>query len=99
MHKITGWKGNRVLYFGDHLDNDVVEPSRIQGLLVHKHLACVLIEIIGWRTGVILKELERDIGIQNVQSYRLDLASLLLVRARDHREEGRRKLTCYRLRN
>ena len=29
-----------------------------------------------------VKELERDIGTQNVQSYRLDLAALLLVRAK-----------------
>jgi hypothetical protein len=38
---MTGWKGQRVLYFGDHPYSDLADAS-----LMH-----------GWRTGAIIKEL------------------------------------------
>jgi HAD superfamily 5'-nucleotidase-like hydrolase len=62
---ITGWKGDRVLYFGDHLFNDLKEPSIVAG----------------WKTGVIIKELEREVGIQNLPDYRTLLAELMEVEA------------------
>ncbi len=36
---LTGWKGDRVLYFGDHIFHDLKEPS----------------SSVGWKTGVIIK--------------------------------------------
>jgi hypothetical protein len=36
---LTGWKGDRVLYFGDHIFHDLKEPS----------------SVAGWKTGVIIR--------------------------------------------
>lgn len=58
---ITQWKGNRVLYFGDHLFSDLMEPSIREG----------------WRTGVIIKELEKEVEIQNSPEYRSGLSELM----------------------
>ena len=41
LQEMTGWKGERVLYFGDHPYSDLADAS-----LMH-----------GWRTGAIIKEL------------------------------------------
>lgn len=40
--QLTGWDGARVLYFGDHIYSDLVDPSLKNG----------------WRTGGIIPELE-----------------------------------------
>jgi len=42
---MTGWKGERVLYFGDHPYTDLADAS-----LTH-----------GWRTGAIIRELSVSI--------------------------------------
>ncbi|KAK5577614.1 hypothetical protein RB653_002557 [Dictyostelium firmibasis] len=58
---ISKWRGRSVMYFGDHLYSDLVEPSQKEG----------------WKTGVIIKELEVEVGIQNSPKYREQLAELL----------------------
>jgi len=60
---LTGWKGDRVLYFGDHIFHDLKEPS----------------SVAGWKTGVIIRELEKEVEIQNSSVYRSVLAELLEV--------------------
>eukprot|EP01133_Synstelium_polycarpum_P005918 gene5918-6850_t len=60
---LSKWKGRNVMYFGDHLFADLVEPSTREG----------------WRTGVIIKELETEVEIQNSPKYRENLAQLLEV--------------------
>jgi len=59
--RVSKWKGNKVLYFGDHLFSDLMEPSIREG----------------WRTGVIIKELETEVAIQNSPAFRVKLADLL----------------------
>lgn len=60
---ITHWKGSKVIYFGDHIFNDLREPSIIQG----------------WRTGVIIKELENEVRIQSSSDYKALLGELIEV--------------------
>ncbi|KAL6054276.1 5'-nucleotidase domain containing 3 [Balamuthia mandrillaris] len=60
---MTGWVGDRVLYFGDHIFNDLKEPSRA----------------LGWKTGVIIEELEHEVEIQNDPKYRALVAELIEV--------------------
>ncbi|KAF0701400.1 Aste57867_8102 [Aphanomyces stellatus] len=50
---LKGWVGGKVLYIGDSLFADLVEPSRI----------------LGWRTGAIIRELEDEIKIQSSPAY------------------------------
>ncbi|EQC26819.1 hypothetical protein, variant [Saprolegnia diclina VS20] len=50
---LKGWGGRRVLYIGDSLFSDLVEPNRI----------------LGWRTGAIIRELETEISIQSSDAY------------------------------
>lgn len=61
LKRLTGWVGDSVLYFGDHVLADLKEPALIGG----------------WATGVIIHELEREIRIMNSQAYRHDLVELL----------------------
>ena len=61
LRKLTGWTGETVLYFGDHVLADLKEPALIGG----------------WSTGVIIHELEREIRIMNSGQYRQDLVELL----------------------
>uniref|UniRef100_A0A4W3ICX4 5'-nucleotidase domain containing 2 n=1 Tax=Callorhinchus milii TaxID=7868 RepID=A0A4W3ICX4_CALMI len=51
--RLTGWRGSRVLYFGDHLYSDLAD-------LMLRH---------GWRTGAIVPELEMEISIINTEQY------------------------------
>lgn len=67
---MTKLKGSQVVYFGDHLFTDLREPSRISG----------------WRTGVIIAELEHEVRTQNTRLYRDTLKSMLLL------EESLRRL-------
>ncbi|KAF1316236.1 5'-nucleotidase domain-containing protein, partial [Globisporangium splendens] len=53
LNRLTGWGRNRVLYIGDSLFSDLVEPSRING----------------WRTGAIIRELEDEIAVQQKPEY------------------------------
>lgn len=53
LSKLTGWVGNRVLYIGDNLFSDLVEPSRANG----------------WRTGAIIRELEDEMRVQRTPEY------------------------------
>ncbi|KFQ83636.1 5'-nucleotidase domain-containing protein 3, partial [Phoenicopterus ruber ruber] len=51
--KLTGWRGSKVLYFGDHIYSDLAD-------LTLKH---------GWRTGAIIPELRSEIKIMNTEKY------------------------------
>ncbi|XP_053319528.1 5'-nucleotidase domain-containing protein 3 [Spea bombifrons] len=51
--KLTGWRGSKVLYFGDHIYSDLAD-------LTLKH---------GWRTGAIIPELKSEIQIMNRAEY------------------------------
>ncbi|KAI9594731.1 HAD-superfamily hydrolase [Syncephalis fuscata] len=54
----TGWKGGNTIYIGDSIYNDLVDPALQQG----------------WRTGIIINELENEIEIQRSASYRQCIA-------------------------
>ncbi|XP_069592937.1 5'-nucleotidase domain-containing protein 2 isoform X1 [Ranitomeya imitator] len=51
--QLTGWRGSKVLYFGDHLYSDLAD-------LMLRH---------GWRTGAIVPELKNEIRIINTEQY------------------------------
>ncbi|KAG9490520.1 hypothetical protein GDO78_006060 [Eleutherodactylus coqui] len=51
--KLTGWRGSKVLYFGDHIYSDLAD-------LTLKH---------GWRTGAIIPELKSELTIMNTSEY------------------------------
>ncbi|XP_044133225.1 5'-nucleotidase domain-containing protein 3 isoform X1 [Bufo gargarizans] len=51
--KLTGWRGSKVLYFGDHIYSDLAD-------LTLKH---------GWRTGAIIPELKSELTIMNNSEY------------------------------
>ncbi|XP_018107823.1 5'-nucleotidase domain-containing protein 3-like isoform X2 [Xenopus laevis] len=51
--KLTGWRGSKVLYFGDHIYSDLAD-------LTLKH---------GWRTGAIIPELKSELKIMNTSHY------------------------------
>lgn len=61
LSRLTGWVGENVLYFGDHVLADLKEPALIGG----------------WATGVIIHELEREIRIMNSNEYRQQLVELI----------------------
>ncbi|MGH0187081.1 UNVERIFIED_CONTAM: hypothetical protein FKN15_023747 [Acipenser sinensis] len=50
---MTGWRGSKVLYFGDHLYSDLAD-------LMLRH---------GWRTGAIVPELHTEIRIVNTEQH------------------------------
>ncbi|KAG5282289.1 hypothetical protein AALO_G00054350 [Alosa alosa] len=73
--KLTGWRGSRVLYFGDHLYSDLAD-------LMLRH---------GWRTGAIVPELELETKVVNTEQYAQSLTWLqaltgLLERMQMHRD-------------
>ncbi|XP_010851765.1 PREDICTED: 5'-nucleotidase domain-containing protein 3 [Bison bison bison] len=51
--KLTGWRGSKVLYFGDHIYSDLAD-------LTLKH---------GWRTGAIIPELRSELKTMNTELY------------------------------
>ncbi|KAG7262591.1 hypothetical protein CRUP_036910 [Coryphaenoides rupestris] len=51
--RLTGWRGSKVLYFGDHIYSDLAD-------LTLRH---------GWRTGAIIPELRKEIKIMNTERY------------------------------
>lgn len=54
LQQLSGWIGDRVLYFGDHPYADLADLS-----LNH-----------GWRTGAIIKEVESEINVMNTDVYK-----------------------------
>eukprot|EP01103_Thecamoeba_quadrilineata_P012740 TRINITY_DN3361_c0_g1_i2.p1 TRINITY_DN3361_c0_g1~~TRINITY_DN3361_c0_g1_i2.p1 ORF type:complete len:271 (+),score=44.23 TRINITY_DN3361_c0_g1_i2:776-1588(+) len=65
LTRLTDWKGSRVIYFGDHLDADIVEPTRTQG----------------WRTGMILNEIEKEVKIRNTEEFKSRVNKLYSLEA------------------
>lgn len=56
--RLTGWQlNNNVLYFGDHLYSDLAGPT----------------EEYGWKTGAIIRELTKEIGVHNNIEYHCKL--------------------------
>uniref|UniRef100_A0A672KS48 5'-nucleotidase domain-containing protein 2-like n=1 Tax=Sinocyclocheilus grahami TaxID=75366 RepID=A0A672KS48_SINGR len=73
--KLTGWRGSKVFYFGDHLYSDLAD-------LMLRH---------GWRTGAIVPELEVETKVVNTEQYAQSLTWLqaltgLLERMQMYRE-------------
>ncbi|KAF7660690.1 hypothetical protein LDENG_00277650 [Lucifuga dentata] len=58
--RLTGWRGSRVLYFGDHLYSDLAD-------LMLRH---------GWRTGAIVPELVQETKVVSTKQYALNLTWL-----------------------
>ena len=53
LARLTGWTGPSVLYIGDHLFSDLLEPrSRL-----------------GWTTGAIIRELEQELAVMSSPEY------------------------------
>lgn len=57
MHSIR----SKVLYFGDHVYSDLIDPAQQQG----------------WKTGAIIRELSSEINTRNTPDYRHTLSWLL----------------------
>uniref|UniRef100_A0AAY5K154 5'-nucleotidase domain containing 2 n=1 Tax=Esox lucius TaxID=8010 RepID=A0AAY5K154_ESOLU len=73
--RLTGWRGSKVLYFGDHLYSDLAD-------LMLRH---------GWRTAAIVPELEMETRVVNTEQYAQSLTWLqaltgLLERMQMHRD-------------
>ncbi|XP_002738625.1 5'-nucleotidase domain-containing protein 3-like [Saccoglossus kowalevskii] len=63
FHKMTGWVGSSVMYFGDHVYSDLADPSLRSG----------------WRTGAIIPELESEINTMNSDVYKESLTWLVAL--------------------
>mmetsp|Transcript_46011 Transcript_46011/g.115829 ORF Transcript_46011/g.115829 Transcript_46011/m.115829 type:complete len:559 (-) Transcript_46011:65-1741(-) len=63
LTQMLGWKGDEVLYFGDHVIADLKESSGMGA----------------WKTAVIIRELENEIEQQNTSRFRKDLCELLAL--------------------
>ncbi|KPP70636.1 5'-nucleotidase domain-containing protein 2-like, partial [Scleropages formosus] len=79
--RLTGWRGSKVLYFGDHLYSDLAD-------LMLRH---------GWRTGAIVPELEMETKVVNTEQYAQSLTWLqaltgLLERMQMHRDPESQKV-------
>ncbi|KAI4904879.1 hypothetical protein NFI96_011574 [Prochilodus magdalenae] len=79
--RLTGWRGSKVLYFGDHLYSDLAD-------LMLRH---------GWRTGAIVPELELETKVVNTEQYAQSLTWLqaltgLLERMQMYRDPDSRKV-------
>mmetsp|Transcript_8687 Transcript_8687/g.11291 ORF Transcript_8687/g.11291 Transcript_8687/m.11291 type:complete len:455 (+) Transcript_8687:574-1938(+) len=61
--RFTGWQNSNILYIGDNLSADLVEPARING----------------WYTGAIIRELENEIKKQGTEEYQVLTIRLQLV--------------------
>lgn len=61
--QFTGYEGPSVIYFGDHVYSDLMDP----------------VLRYGWRTGAIIPELERELKICNSESYIRDVYWLLTL--------------------
>uniref|UniRef100_H3D4S0 5'-nucleotidase domain containing 2 n=1 Tax=Tetraodon nigroviridis TaxID=99883 RepID=H3D4S0_TETNG len=58
--RLTGWRGAKVLYFGDHLYSDLAD-------LMLRH---------GWRTAAIVPELEQETNVVSTHRYSVNLTWL-----------------------
>uniref|UniRef100_A0A4W4FL82 5'-nucleotidase domain containing 2 n=1 Tax=Electrophorus electricus TaxID=8005 RepID=A0A4W4FL82_ELEEL len=79
--KLTGWRGSKVFYFGDHLYSDLAD-------LMLRH---------GWRTGAIVPELEVETKVVNTEQYARSLTWLqaltgLLERMQMYRDPESKKV-------
>ncbi|XP_072305154.1 5'-nucleotidase domain-containing protein 2 [Eucyclogobius newberryi] len=79
--RLTGWRGSKVLYFGDHLYSDLAD-------LTLRH---------GWRTGAIVPELEQETKIVSTARYSTNLTWMqaltgLLERMQTHRDPVSREV-------
>lgn len=79
--KLTGWRGSKVFYFGDHLYSDLAD-------LMLRH---------GWRTGAIVPELEVETKVVNTEQYAQSLTWLqaltgLLERMQMYRDPESKKV-------
>ncbi|XP_028669086.1 5'-nucleotidase domain-containing protein 2 [Erpetoichthys calabaricus] len=79
--RLTGWRGSKVLYFGDHLYSDLAD-------LMLRH---------GWRTAAIVPELEIETKVVNTEQYAQSLTWLqaltgLLERMQMHRDPESQKV-------
>jgi HAD superfamily 5'-nucleotidase-like hydrolase len=63
LMQLTGWKGNEVLYIGDHVFADLRNPARFHG----------------WWTGAIIRELEKEIAVERTPAYQALLFRMQLV--------------------
>ncbi|XP_012943195.1 5'-nucleotidase domain-containing protein 3 [Aplysia californica] len=63
LQKMTGWYGPKVLYFGDHVYSDLIDPSLR----------------FGWRTGAIIPELETEVCKQNSPVYKSSVRWLIAL--------------------
>ncbi|RWS12067.1 nucleotidase domain-containing protein 3 [Dinothrombium tinctorium] len=61
--EITGWKGNNILYFGDQIYSDLADLT-----LYH-----------GWRTGAVIKELEKEINTLNSEDFAEAISELQAI--------------------
>uniref|UniRef100_A0A8C7XM08 5'-nucleotidase domain containing 2 n=1 Tax=Oryzias sinensis TaxID=183150 RepID=A0A8C7XM08_9TELE len=73
--RLTGWRGSKVLYFGDHLYSDLAD-------LMLRH---------GWRTAAIVPELEHETKVVSAHRYAVNLTWLqaltgLMERLQIHRD-------------
>jgi len=53
LTRLTNWKGHKVIYFGDHLNVDLSEHAKNHG----------------WRTGMVISEIQREINVRNSKEY------------------------------
>lgn len=63
FNEFTGYEGNQVIYFGDHVYSDLMDP----------------VLRIGWRTGAIIPELGEEIKICNSNKYVRDIEWLITL--------------------
>uniref|UniRef100_A0A669DII6 5'-nucleotidase domain containing 2 n=1 Tax=Oreochromis niloticus TaxID=8128 RepID=A0A669DII6_ORENI len=73
--RLTGWRGSKVLYFGDHLYSDLAD-------LMLRH---------GWRTAAIVPELEQETKVVSTDRYGMNLTWMqaltgLMERLQTHRD-------------
>jgi len=63
FHRLTGYRESNVIYMGDQIYSDLVEPQKATQ----------------WKTAAIIKELAHEVEEMNCESFREDLARLLFV--------------------
>eukprot|EP01083_Nonionella_stella_P111024 325417_1 len=61
FHRLTRLRNDQVIYFGDNIGSDLIGPSRTGQ----------------WKTVAVIKELEREIEVNNDDQFRSDLSYLL----------------------
>uniref|UniRef100_A0A1A8SJD9 5'-nucleotidase domain containing 2 n=1 Tax=Nothobranchius rachovii TaxID=451742 RepID=A0A1A8SJD9_9TELE len=79
--RLTGWRGSKVLYFGDHLYSDLAD-------LMLRH---------GWRTAAIVPELDHETKVVSAHQYAVTLTWLqaltgLMERLQIHRDPRSKKV-------